>query len=149
MDASALITSFGAVFELARLGIDERDRQKAAAIKADLTDKIIHAQSQLSQVMAAIIEKDLALHALTERVRELEAEQSEKLRYQLREVGVGGHAFAYQLRPAAELTERQDEPVHFLCQACLDVRKQKAVLQTVRRPYSLICPTCSNQVAMS
>lgn len=148
MDTSALISSIGGVFELARLAVDERDRQKASAIKADLTDKVIQAQSQLSQVMAAIIEKDATIHALSERVRNLEAEQSEKLRYQLREVGPGGHALAYQLRPAAELSERQDEPTHFLCQACLDVRKQKSMLQTVRRPHSLVCPSCDNRIAL-
>lgn len=135
--------------DLARLAVDERDRQKAAAIKADLTDKIIQVQSQLGQVMASIIEKDTAIHVLTERVRYLEADQCEKLRYQLCKLGVSGDAFAYQLRPAPELSERQGEPAHFICQPCFDIRKQKAVLQPVRRPHSLICPACKSTIALS
>ncbi len=149
MDVSALIASVNGSVELARLLINERDRQKAATIQVDLTDKLIQAQAQVSQVLAAIIEKDGTIHALSERVRNLEAQQSEKLRYQLCKVGVGGYAFAYELRPVGELSERQDEPSHFLCQACLDIRQHKAILQVIRRPHSLVCPACNNRISLA
>ncbi|MNO79674.1 hypothetical protein D3C76_708510 [compost metagenome] len=152
MDVSALISSVGGVLDLARLLVDERDRQKAAAIKLDLTNKLIEVQAQVLQVQDAIIEKDRLIHVLTERNRDLESQESERLRYQLREVGLGGNFFAYELRPAAELSERKDEPTHFLCQPCLDIRQHKAVLKNVclpgGRPFRLVCPACGNQIAM-
>lgn len=148
MDTSALISSVGGVVELARLLVDERDRQKAAAIKLDFTNKLIEVQAQVLQVQDAIVEKDRLLHALAERNRELESHESERLRYQLREVGTRGGGFAYQLRPAAELPERSDEPTHFVCQSCFDVRKHKSVLKRVRRPApSLACPNCKNEIS--
>ena len=124
MDVSTLVASISAAAELAKLLVNERDRQKAAAIESQLTDKITQAQIQLSQVLGAVIEKDGRIQVLTERVRELEAEQSEKQRYRLAKLGAVGDFFAYELRPAAELVERSDEPPHFICQPCFDIRKQ-------------------------
>lgn len=139
MDASSLISSVGSAAELARLLINERDRHKAAAIQTDLLAKLVEAQLQLSQVLGTIIEKDGRIQVLAERVRELEAEQGEKARYQLAKIGTFGDIFAYRLRASAELSERADEPPHFLCQPCFDLGK-KSVLQVGE--YSAICPIC-------
>lgn len=128
MDASLLVSSVSSALELGRLLVNERDRQKAAAIQTDLTDKLIQAQAQVSQVLGAIIEKDGLIQSLVERVRELEAKQTERARYQLAKLGTVGDFFAYRLRPATELVERSDEPAHFLCQPCFDAGK-KSVLR--------------------
>ena len=138
MDISALVSSVTGAAQLTRLLVDERDRQKTATIQIDLTDKIAQAQIQLTQVLGAIIEKDGLIQSLTERVRELETQQSEKARYQRRKVGSVGDFYAYALRPPAELVERSDEPEHFLCQPCLDIRKHKSIL----RIQGLMC-SCS------
>ena len=143
MDFSTLISSVSSAAELARLLVNERDRQKAAAIEIDLTDKITQAQIQLSQVLGTIIEKDGRIQTLAERVRVLEAEQSEKSRYRLAKVGTVGEFFAYQLRPAAELDERSDEPAHFLCQPCFDIRQHKSILRTNFGVY--ICDACGRR----
>ena len=58
MDISLLLSSLNASKNLVGLLVDERDRQKAAAIQIDLTNKIIEAQAQISEVLAAVIEKD-------------------------------------------------------------------------------------------
>ncbi|WP_312593957.1 hypothetical protein [Comamonas terrigena] len=129
MDVSTLVASVTSAAELAKLLVNERDRQKAAAIEGQLTDKITQAQIQLSQVLGTVIEKDGLIQTLTERVRELEAQQSEKSRYRLAKLGTLGDFFAYKLRPAAELVERADEPAHFICQPCFDISKQKSVLR--------------------
>jgi hypothetical protein len=118
MDFSLLISSLAAAREMAGLLIAERDREKAAAIKVELTEKIAQAQIQLLEVVGLAASQGEALHVARERIRELEADQRERERYQLVEVVPGRGVFAYRLRPAAELTERADEPVHFLCQPC-------------------------------
>jgi len=120
MDIPLLISSLAAAKDMAALLVDERDRQKAVAIQIQLTEKILQAQAQLAEVLGAVIEKDAATVRLAERCRELEAAQSEKARYQLAELMPGGHVFAYRLRARRELTERQDEVPHFLCQPCFD-----------------------------
>lgn len=144
MDVSMFVSSVTGAAQLARLLVDERDRQKAASIQIDLTDKIAQAQIQLSQVLGAIIEKDGLIQTLTERVRQLEAEQSEKARYQLTKVGGVGDFYAYALRPSAELVERTDEPAHFLCQPCFDIRQHKSVLRIQGRVCT--CSACDTKV---
>ncbi|MEH6510352.1 hypothetical protein [Halopseudomonas aestusnigri] len=147
MDVSSLLASASAVSELAKLLVDERDRHKAAAIKLDFTEKLMQVNSQVLEVQNAIISKDRELHALQERIRELEAHEADRLRYQLREVGTHGSGFAYQLRPASELPERTDEPQHFICQPCLDIRQHKAVLVRVRKPAPYwVCPACKAEL---
>ena len=144
MDASLLISSVSSAVELGKLLVNERDRQKAAAIQVDLTDKLIQAQAHVSQILGAVIEKDGRIQALVERVRELEAQQGERARYKLAKLGTAGEVFAYQLRPAPELVERTDEPTHFLCQPCFDAGK-KSVLQ-VGLLYAK-CSLCNTTVA--
>lgn len=140
MDVSSLVASIAGAAQLTKLLVDERDRQKTAAIQIDLSNKIAEAQIQLTQVLSSIIEKDGLIQTLSERVRELEADQNERSRYQLRKLGTIGDFFAYQLRPAAELSERSDEPPHFLCQPCLDIRKHKSVLRLTE--YTAKCNAC-------
>lgn len=144
MDVSALVTSITGAAQLTRLLVDERDRQKSAAIQIDLTNKITEAQIQLTQVLGAIIEKDGLIQSLSERVRQLEANQDERARYQLCKVGTVGDFFAYQLRTAAELSERGDEPPHLLCQPCLDIRQYKSILRNTG--IYCICDTCNRKV---
>lgn len=144
MDVSALVSSITGAAQLTRLLVDERDRQKTATIQIDLTNKIAEAQIQLMQVLGTIIEKDGLIQTLSERVRKLEADQNEQARYQLRKVGTVGDFFAYELRVAAELSERSDEPPHFLCQPCLDIRKDKSILRT--SGIYCFCDTCKRKV---
>jgi hypothetical protein len=123
MDINILTACINSAVDLARGLIDARDRQVAAAIQVDPTEKLIQAQAQLFEVSKAIADKDAALHALLQRNRELEAAERDKGRYQLAKLGVAGDFFAYQLRPPAELLERQDELPHFVCQPCFDLGK--------------------------
>lgn len=141
MDVSALVSSVSGATQLVKALVNERDRQKAATIEIQLTDKLSQAQIQLTQVLGAVIEKDGHIQTLTERVRELEAEQSEKARYRLAKVGTVGDFFAYELRPPTELVERADEPPHLICQPCFDIRKQKSILRLVGNYCT--CNSCS------
>lgn len=144
MDVSLLVSSVSGAIELGRLLVNERDRQKAATIESQLSDKLAQVQIQLSQVLGAVIEKDGLIQTLSERVRNLQAEQSEKARYRLTKMGSIGDLHVYALRAASELVERADEPPHFLCQPCFDIRKHKSVLRIL--PYYGICDACSRTV---
>lgn len=151
MDIPSLLSSLSSALSLGQALLNERDRHKAASIQLDLTDKLLQAQTQASQVLAAIVEKDGLIQVLSERVRHLEADQSEKARYELAELGVGGKFFAYQLRPVAELGERSNEPPHFLCQPCLDIRQHKSALRLIEfggKPYRYVCTACGSAIPM-
>lgn len=141
-EISSLVSSLAHAKNLGSALLEERDRQKAAAIQIDLTNQIVQAQGQLSQVLGAIIDKDGTIQTLTQRVRELEAQQSEKARYRLAKVGTVGQFFAYELRPAAELVERTDEPAHFLCQPCFDGGKKGVLRQS---GIWMQCPLCNSR----
>ena len=95
MDIALLVSSIGTAREMAGLLVNERDRQKAAALQIDLTEKLIQAQAQLSQVLATIISKDAAMVALAERNRELEAAQRERFPYSRIARERGQHAELY------------------------------------------------------
>lgn len=145
-EISSITTALVAAKDLGSALLNERDRQKAATIQIDLTDKIVQAQMQLAQVLGTIIEKDGRIQTLAERVRELEAQNTEKGRYRLAKLGVVGDCFAYQLRPATELDERVDEPTHFLCQPCFDAGK-KGILQVGK--IVAICPLCKTKTQIA
>lgn len=142
-EISQLLPLLGAAKDLGLALLNERDRQKATTIQIDLSEKILQAQAQLAEVLGAIIEKDRAIQALGERVRELEAHQLQKARYRLAKVGTFGEFHAYGLRPASELVERADEPQHFLCQPCLDIRKSASILRI--RDGLAICTECKTR----
>jgi hypothetical protein len=144
------LTSIGlAIKDFATALIQERDSQKLAAIKIDLTDKIIELQAKLLEVQGTIISEREALRVAQDHARDMERSERERSRYELAKLGAFGDFFAYRLRPPSELTERQTEPSHFICQSCLDVRKQKVVMQ--RRISNvmgeeLICPVCKDSM---
>ncbi|KVE11187.1 hypothetical protein [Burkholderia vietnamiensis] len=143
MDLPALISSFNGAITFVKTWTDFRDAQVVASIKAELTEKLLQAQLGLSEVLASIIEKDARIADLTERLRELEAQQTERARYELREIVPGGNVFAYALKPASELTERNLEPAHFACQRCLDERRVKSILQGQLTSWGTLMLKCS------
>jgi hypothetical protein len=138
VELNSVIAAFTAAKDLGLALVSERDRHKAAAIQIEFTEKIVQAQANLLQVLGIATEQAEALRTARERVGELEAGQREAQRYQLVEVVAGRGIYAYRLRPASELDERRDEPVHFLCQPCFD-RGIKSVLQRSLNGNSLVC----------
>jgi hypothetical protein len=143
MDIPSLISSLNGARQLAGLLVEERDRQKVAAIQIDLTEKLIQAQTQVAEVLAAHLAQTNAVQSLRDRVRELEANQFERDRYKLAKLGVVGDAFAYVLRDSSQLKDRADEPTHYLCQTCFD-NGRKSVLK-ISNDYSK-CSLCSDVV---
>ena len=141
-ELSQLIPMGSAIHQIANAYMNERDREKLAALKIELTDKILDLQTKISEVQGAVILEREALRVAQERIRDLESDQREKARYELAKLGTGGDFFAYRLRPQSELPERTSEPTHFVCQPCFDAGK-KAVLFVGE--HVAICPICSRQ----
>lgn len=137
---SGLIATYSAIKQAAGVIVDARDAQVLAAAKLELMERLAEANMQLLQVIGLATKQASDLQAAIERVRQLEAHQSERARYQLVEAAHGRGVFAYRLRASGELTERQDEPVHFLCQPCFDAGI-KVILRLSPNRCVLLCPT--------
>lgn len=145
MDGSwigGVATSLTVLKELGGLLLHERDRQKAATIHIQFTEKLIEAQAQLLQVLGAVTEQQRQIPVLEQRIRELEAGRAEKERYELAVVGVGGEFFAYRLRRPGELLERVDEVPHFVCQPCFEAGNK--VLLCGNGGGYWWCPVCKH-----
>lgn len=143
MDITALLASLVSAKELAGALIGERDSQKLSAIKNDLTERITDAQLKLAEVVHVLGERTAAVHALQDRVRELEEKQALRSRYELVEVVSG--VFAYRSKAVSGLGEEHAEPAHLVCQSCLDVRGVRSVLNRLRqngRGFELMCHGC-------
>lgn len=142
MEIGAAITAFSALKDLAVGLLGERDRQKAAAIEVEFTNKLIEAQSHLTQLLGTVIEQQGRIGALEQRLRDMQAAQTEKERYALAKLGAGREFFAYRLRPGAELEQGGGEVAHFVCQPCFDGGK-KVVLSGNGEGYWW-CPACKH-----
>lgn len=138
MDITALASSLSATFELGKLIVNERDTNKLSALQHELSEKIIDAQTQLSQVLGTVIEQQRHIPVLEERIRELEREAAEKERYVLDRVGNIGDFFVYRLRAEAE----DGEVDHFLCQPCFDAGKKGVLVRN--HIHYLSCPLCNH-----
>lgn len=145
-EISIAISSFNVLKDIGIAFIGERDRQKALAIELDFTKQLIDLQSKLVEVLSAAIAKDAAYQTQTDRIRQIEAAASEKERYELVQISAVGNFFAYGLRAPSELTDKAHEPQHFVCQPCLDIRKQKSILMF--RGSDCACPTCKTSFAV-
>jgi len=144
-ELSQLIPVGGAIKNIATALVQERDREKLAALKLELTDKILDLQTKLLEVHGAVVLEGENLRLAKERIRELESNEREKSRYELAELGAIGNVFAYRLRPKSELTERQTEPPHFVCQPCFDSGKKAVLLINTGEAF---CPCCQLRVAL-
>lgn len=141
MDIATTAQHLGQTIQLVGLLLSERDRQKVAAIKTELTEKILSAQAELSNILSSVIAKDVLIQSLTQENSDLKAAQRERERYRLAMLSPASGLFAYRLRPQSELVERSDEPPHFLCQPCFDSGR-KTVLRLeldAYRGHGLVC----------
>jgi hypothetical protein len=131
------MSAASSAINLVRSFVDVRDEAKVLQLKAELLGLLVEAQ----QAQAALVDEK---RALAERVRELEAWDCKKERYQLEAVGYGG--FAYALKPDTE----PNEPAHYLCAACFD-HGQPSVLHKETRPGRaeyLACHTCGSDILL-
>jgi len=133
MDFASLATaasSFGATINIAKAALEIRDFNATGAAISEMTQKLLDLQSQLLAVNASFFELQQERVALAEKVRVLEEQRSQRERYSLFEIGTGVFVYRFNAPPegSGAGTPGQQEPAHFLCQACWD-RGSKSVLQ--------------------
>lgn len=127
MAGMELISCIASLGDIGRLLIDERDRQKTAAIQIEFSNKLIETQSHVAQLLGTVIEQQRLIAILEQSVRDLEADKAEKERYRLTKLGSQGQFFVYVLNGEPEPGQAHAKGSHFVCQPCFDAGK-KAVL---------------------
>jgi rubrerythrin len=136
---ASFLSSLNAAKDIAQTMVSLHD---TAAFQA----KLIEFQSKLIDANNAAFAAQDERSALLEQVRELKKQvadlkawETEKKRYELKEVF--GGAFAYVLKQEA----RGTEPIHWLCAKCYQEGKPSILQRTGRlegREYQWACPTC-------
>jgi hypothetical protein len=121
-----------AAFDIAKglKDLDDRTRRNAAII--ELQEQILAAQTE----QAAAINR---IRDLEKQVADFETWDSEKKRYELKDVG--RFVFAYMLKPEA----RGGKPPHFVCANCYDKRRISIIQHGPPKPGARIdffCPNC-------
>jgi hypothetical protein len=124
-----------AAFDLARGLKDINDATVRNAAIIELQRKILAVQQEQSGLLDRTRE-------LEHQIESLEAWESEKQRYDLRELPPG--VFVYELKPS----DATGEPPHKICQTCFQ-RRKKSILQAdapVNGIYRLNCFECGTQL---
>ncbi|WP_313250799.1 hypothetical protein [Stenotrophomonas sp.] len=133
MDFASLATaasSIGTAISTAKAALEIRDFNATGAAIAEMTQKLLDLQSQLLAVNAAFFQLQQERVALTEQVRELEKERTERERYTLFEISPGAFVYRFNVSPEADGATQPGiaQPAHYLCQRCFD-EDRKVVLQ--------------------
>lgn len=138
------IDSIKASVDLSKSIVEVKKGADIATATRELNNLLLAAQSDALAAQSeqfAVIEE---IRNLKEKIMSLEAWQAEKQRYSLKEVGVGG--FAYALKDIAS----NGEPMHYLCTNCYQ-DGCKSILNQKRNPRrfnELRCPKCNSSVVI-
>jgi hypothetical protein len=123
-------------FELAKSILDVRDATKLQSVRFELMNLLLEAQQAETALVAD-------KRQLEERVRELEAWDGEKERYELKDIGNG--CMAYVLKPSAA----GSEPPHSLCANCYQ-QGRKSILTPfhiqIGRAEAMQCHACGSEM---
>jgi len=139
VDPGSAIGALGAVktaFDLTKAFVDVRDTTKVQAIRFELMGLLLEAQ----EAQAALVAEK---RDLEERVRELEAWDGEKKRYELKDMGQG--CFAYALKEDAAGAE----PPHALCAGCYNQGRKSILVPfhiSIGRGDALQCHACGSEM---
>ena len=145
MDMSALgaaLASLNAAKDIAQAMIGFRDAAAFQSKMIEFQSKILDAQASAfaaNDEHTALIE---SIRQLEAKVAELETWETQKQRYELREVAP--RMFVYVLKMNGQVTE----PPHWICPACYEQRK-KSILQGFESHtfgWSHTCPSCRLEI---
>jgi len=133
------LSAFKTMFDLAKALKDTDDAVKRNSAVADLWEQIFTAQSRYTAAVDRVTE-------LEEKLASFETWNTEKDRYELKQLIRGAPTFAYALKTAAQ----PHETFHCICATCYQ-RRLKSILQFARSvPYTeqriLACPVCDTEV---
>lgn len=144
---SGALTSLGASIGLAKTALEVRDFNSAGAAIAETTQKLIDLQAQVITLQGSFLQLQQQHSAVTQEVRELKEHRADRERYSLFEISPGGFVYRLNIRSqqAGAVDPVQVEPLHYLCQPCLDVRHVKVVLR--EHMVSWQCSECKATVS--
>lgn len=142
MDIATAFTALNGAFSLWQTAAAARDDAKIANAKQEVTRVLIEAQAaclDLQQKLFASSEAERAAkdeaRQLREKIGELLRKAEERERYELAKLYI--NTYVYRLREDAQ----DGQPMHYLCQPCMDNSGKKSVLQGGET--ALRCPECN------
>lgn len=122
--------------DLAVAALDARDANRMSAAVTQLNSQIINAQQGILELQAGMLQMLAENHRLQEEINQSKAAQNLRARHEPVQL-CPGH-FAYRLKESP-----QDR--HYVCQPCLDVRRQEvSLMRRDRGAYGVdyFCPEC-------
>lgn len=157
MDLTSITTAFSAVKAAKDLGtalVELRDFNQVATTVTELNRKLLEAQDSIFTAQSKMLELQSEHLDTVNKLRKLEESLGQRRRYGLVELATG--VFAYRLKPAEERQQdievNGDEPIHYICQPCMDTKGDRAVLVRAASGwgyFSLNCPICERKFATS
>jgi hypothetical protein len=136
---ASAVGSLNTAAQIAKGVVGLHDMQTVQTKVIELQQVILAAQSSTLTAQSDQMTLLEDLRTLRAKMAELEAWETEKARYDLKDFG--GGTFAYELKPG----EARGEPMHRLCANCYQ-RGHKSILQTTgRNAYKqdvAMCPSC-------
>jgi hypothetical protein len=148
VDLSSIQSAYSALQsagQIVKAMLELRDAQLLSEKARELSGFIIAAQSQTLEVQAKLSTAVEEVRELKERLMQMQNWETEKARYELKEVATG--RFAYAIRE----TQRGMEPPHCLCANCYE-RGLKSILQEEHlahgRTHLLVCHACKADVVI-
>ena len=132
--------------EIGKAAIGLRDFNQLSAVVAQLNDQILKAQDSLFAHNTQLMALQQEVIEAREKLRKMEETVAQRRRYTLFELSDG--VFVYRVNISPEGGAASDpcsaEPIHYVCQPCLDTKDVRVVL--VRSGTQLcithICPQC-------
>lgn len=115
------LSSLAALADLGKSAIGVRDAAQVTTIVAQMNDKVLAVQNNLYRHQAELMELQQKFHEAQLKIRDMEAREGERDRYELHEPYRG--SFVYRLKGTIN-----GEPSHMLCQTCFDTGR-KSILQ--------------------
>lgn len=143
-ELTAAITSLRAAADIAKAMIGLRDAALIQSKVIELQGEILSAQSSAfaaQETQSALLER---VRNLEKEVADLEAWETEREKYELKEIIAG--VFAFGLKENAGTSE----PQHFLCSNCYQDRR-KSILQAQKGrdlEPQLHCPKCQMTIVV-
>jgi gamma-glutamylcyclotransferase (GGCT)/AIG2-like uncharacterized protein YtfP len=154
VDIASITTTISAIKtakDLCAALVELRDFNHVAATVTKLNSELLKAHEGLFSLHAKVLELHQEKVEVLDKLRELEQRSEERRRYQLVELRAG--SFAYRLKAPEhrqdDIAVDGDEPIHFICQQCMDVRGTRVVLRRIeptRGFFKLDCTACSNRI---
>lgn len=145
------LSSIKAAKDLTTALVELRDFNQVAATVTKLNRELIQAQEGVFALQAKVLELHLEKVEVLDKLREFEQRSDQRRRYELVELATGD--FAYRLKASEhrhdDITMNSDEPIHYVCQPCMDIKRVRSVLRRVDVGGDIVklnCPTCKDRI---